>query len=179
MAFCIKCGNQNTDNAKFCSSCGTTMTTPVFQQPVTAAPPRTNNTLVWIVIAIVGVIGIGLGAYFIFSNKNSVKKEQISSSENTALLPGQYPQASMRFLNNDDVSNLTQYTLRIMRNEIYARHGYIFKNAEMKNYFSSQTWYKPLYDDIRSMLSTIEIKNVELIKQYENYQNSTNGDFYR
>lgn len=28
--------------------------------------------------------------------------------------------------------------LRIMRNEIYARHGYNFASADLKNYFSKQ-----------------------------------------
>ena len=54
-----------------------------------------------------------------------------------------------------------------MRNEIFARHGYIFKTPEMKSYFSQQSWYHGQYNDVNSMLSAIEKQNIELIRKYE------------
>ena len=54
-----------------------------------------------------------------------------------------------------------------MRNEIYARHGYIFKTSEMKAYFSQQVWYQGQYEEVVGQLTSIEQKNVELIKSYE------------
>ena len=54
-----------------------------------------------------------------------------------------------------------------MRNEIFARHGYIFQTNDMKAHFKSQDWYIPKYNDVNSMLTDIEIKNIELIKRYE------------
>ena len=54
-----------------------------------------------------------------------------------------------------------------MRNEIFARHGYIFKSEEMINYFSEQSWYSPTNNDVISLLTVIERKNIELIKSYE------------
>jgi hypothetical protein len=54
-----------------------------------------------------------------------------------------------------------------MRNEIYARYGYIFKSKEMRNYFTAQSWYTPRYSDVSSFLSETEKKNIELIKRYE------------
>ena len=54
-----------------------------------------------------------------------------------------------------------------MRNEIFARHGYIFKTQEMKSYFSLQSWYSAQYNDVTSMLSSIEKQNIEVIKKYE------------
>jgi hypothetical protein len=62
---------------------------------------------------------------------------------------------------------MTKYDLKIMRNEIYARHGYIFKTGEMKSYFAEQSWYRGQYDDVTSMLTSIEKQNAELIKKYE------------
>ena len=56
-----------------------------------------------------------------------------------------------------------------MRNEIYARHGFIFQNTEMKNYFSTQPWYSPLNNDVNGILSVIEKKNIEFIKRYERF----------
>jgi hypothetical protein len=78
-----------------------------------------------------------------------------------------YPEASSRILTNSDVTNLTKSELKIMRNEIYARHGYIFKTTDLVDYFKLQSWYKPLYDDVTSSLTLIEQKNIEFILQYE------------
>ena len=85
----------------------------------------------------------------------------------TSTNPGRYPQASERFLSSGDVVNLNKYELKIMRNEIFARHGYIFKTPDMRSYFSQQTWYHGQYDNVNSMLSDIEKRNIELMKKYE------------
>ena len=85
---------------------------------------------------------------------------------NTAI-PGRFPQASERFLTNVDLQNLNKNDLKIMRNEIYARHGYIFQTNEMKSYFKYQDWYIPKHNNVNSMLTDIEMKNIELIKHYE------------
>jgi hypothetical protein len=81
--------------------------------------------------------------------------------------PGIYPEGSTRLLRFSDVDGLTPWDLKVMRNEIFARHGYIFKTKEMSDYFGQQRWYKPLYSDVSSLLSVIEKKNIDFIKQYE------------
>jgi hypothetical protein len=48
---------------------------------------------------------------------------------------GTYPQSSSRTLTEKDVENLKNEELRLMRNEIYARHGYSFKLADMREHF--------------------------------------------
>jgi hypothetical protein len=63
--------------------------------------------------------------------------------------------------------------LKIMRNEIYARHGYKFKTKDMADYFGALDWYVPQYDDVTSqvtdnkLLHTAQIKELE--KSYEDY----------
>jgi hypothetical protein len=54
-----------------------------------------------------------------------------------------------------------------MRNEIYARHGYIFSANELRGYFSNQNWYHPLYNDVSGMLSDLEKSNIALLKRKE------------
>lgn len=62
-------------------------------------------------------------------------------------------------------------TLRIWRNAIYARHGYIFKSADFANYFSQYSWYVPRYKDVTSKLSSVEAHNIRVLKSmYDNYQ---------
>ena len=42
----------------------------------------------------------------------------------------------------EDVKGLSEEELRYAKNEIYARHGYIFKADDLKKYFKSKKWYK-------------------------------------
>lgn len=80
---------------------------------------------------------------------------------------GRFPDASERILDQADIENFTSYELKIMRNEIFARHGYIFNTDDMRRYFSQQSWYRPLYQDVTASLSAIEKRNVDFIKSYE------------
>lgn len=82
---------------------------------------------------------------------------------------GQYPKASSKLLKESDVENMRPAELRIMRNEIYARHGYSFILEDMQRHFATVDWYMPVVLDVKDKLSPIEIKNAELIKRYENY----------
>ncbi len=82
---------------------------------------------------------------------------------------GTYPQSSTKDLMVADVENLHPAELRIMRNEIYARHGYGFKLADMRTHFEKQDWYMAVSQDITNNLTAREKKNAALIKRYENY----------
>jgi YARHG domain len=82
---------------------------------------------------------------------------------------GKYPQSSTRALTEKDVENLKNEELRIMRNEIYARHGYSFKLADMRDHFDKLDWYMPLAVDITTKLTKVEKNNAALIKRYEKY----------
>lgn len=57
--------------------------------------------------------------------------------------------------------------LRVLRNEIYARHGRVFKDVKLQKYFSEQTWYKPNPEFKDEMLSEKEYKNLAIIKEAE------------
>ena len=79
-----------------------------------------------------------------------------------------FQQSSTEYLSQSQVSSLSDYQLGIARNEIYARHGYIFKLDRFKSYFESQSWYVPRYSDVSSIsLNEIETYNVALIKAEE------------
>ena len=56
---------------------------------------------------------------------------------------------------------------RRLRNEIFARHGRVFKDPTLQSYFASQTWYRadPKFDP--KSLTAIEKKNVSIIQEYE------------
>lgn len=99
----------------------------------------------------------------LFSRKQSIP-QKISKEPN---VPGKFPQASTRLLNSSDLKNLSKSDLRIMRNEIFARHGHIFNSGDLGKYFKKQTWYRGTVKNAGSLLSNIENKNVQLILKYE------------
>lgn len=78
--------------------------------------------------------------------------------------------ASTEELTSQDLENLRKGELEILRNLIYARHGYSFKNRKMRYFFDTQVdWYIPVSTDVRKKLTDIEQKNISLIKRYEQH----------
>ena len=70
----------------------------------------------------------------------------------------------------EELSCLDSYGLCITRNEIYARHGRMFNDQDIQDYFNKQEWYvaqtaAATFDD--SVLNEVEQYNVELIHSYE------------
>lgn len=58
-------------------------------------------------------------------------------------IEGEYilPDVASRNYTADELSAMDAHTLFLARNEIYARHGYIFNNQELKDYFGGMSWY--------------------------------------
>ena len=85
-----------------------------------------------------------------------------------ALLPG-----DMQFFENKSISEqmlhgLSLHELRLLRNEIYARHGRMFRADWLQQYFYFQPWYAPEENFKDEELSGNDKLNVETIVKYEN-----------
>ncbi|MGN0182455.1 MAG: YARHG domain-containing protein [Candidatus Ornithomonoglobus sp.] len=82
-----------------------------------------------------------------------------------------FPNSGFEKLTDADLAGKTAAELYIGRNEIFARHGRKFQNADLREYFSGCSWYKIKnsynYDNEASNLNSIEQANVDLILQYE------------
>jgi|WetSurMetagenome_2_1015567.scaffolds.fasta_scaffold792184_1 hypothetical protein len=91
----------------------------------------------------------------------------VDENNKTGKFPGKYPFTSVRELTEADLVNLTPFERKVLKNEILARHGFIFKDEEMKFYFSGQKWYSPKYNDVDKMLTDKEKYNVESVDIYE------------
>ena len=88
------------------------------------------------------------------------------------------PESGSRYLTYDDLAGLDKDTLRLARNEIYARHGRKFGTEDLNEYFSIQPWYLGYlsaeeFDD--AVLNEYEKANLDLIKKVET--GSAEGDF--
>jgi CRISPR/Cas system CSM-associated protein Csm4 (group 5 of RAMP superfamily) len=85
--------------------------------------------------------------------------------------PGKFPFTSVRELSGEDLEGLSDFDKKIRRNEILARHGFIFEDEEMKFYFTGQKWYKPKYNDVDKMLSDREKANIRTLDILEQRKN--------
>ena len=78
--------------------------------------------------------------------------------------------ASRTELTKNDIENLYKGDLEIIRNAIYARHGYSFKTRRIRFIFDQFVpWYMPVTTDVRNDLTELEKKNIELLKRYEEH----------
>lgn len=70
-------------------------------------------------------------------------------------------------LTKEQVANLKKGDLIILRNSIFARHGYTFKKQPLREFFERQSWYVPVNADVNNELTAKEKKNLELLQRYE------------
>ena len=94
----------------------------------------------------------------------SVRKQQ----RRVALSPGDMELFENKLITEQMLRGLSLHELRLLRNEIYARHGRIFKTDWLSQYFFSQPWYDPKEDFKDEEISGNDKANIETIVKYEN-----------
>ena len=72
-----------------------------------------------------------------------------------------------QYITESDMAGWDQKTALLARNEIFARHGYVFQTQEIQNYFAAKSWYTPNSSYDGSDLSDVEKANVDTISAYE------------
>ncbi|MEQ2957592.1 YARHG domain-containing protein [Slackia piriformis] len=83
--------------------------------------------------------------------------------------------SSSRTYSNAELEAMSDYELYLARNEVFARHGRIFKNSDLQEYFGSKSWYDPRYtpeEFSESMLNANEKANIERMAKIEQDRNS-------
>ena len=80
------------------------------------------------------------------------------------------PDSDSRYLTEEDLKGLTHEQLCFARNEIFARHGRIFKTQQIADYFNGKSWYRgtvsaEAFQD--SVFNAYERANITLISNYE------------
>lgn len=87
---------------------------------------------------------------------------------------------SKKLLNKNEIENMHKGDLEIIRNSIYARHGYSFKNRKIRYIFDNNVdWYMPVSTDVSKELTEIELKNIDLLKRYEQHAEKYYDSFGR
>lgn len=73
----------------------------------------------------------------------------------------------MRYYSERDFRDVPPEVIHLAKNEIYARHGYIFNNEDLNNYFMGCAWYMPQYSSEEfsdSVFNDYEQSNLKLLK---------------
>lgn len=82
-----------------------------------------------------------------------------------------FPDSDKKYLSEDEIRTKTVDEMLIGRNEIFARHGYIFTDENLKNHFESTSWYEGTIPaeqfNSDQVFNDFEKKNIELIKSVE------------
>ena len=80
------------------------------------------------------------------------------------------PDSDTRYLDKSDLKYFSKEECRLARNEIYARHGRMFNDKALQDYFNEQSWYVGTVspeDFDEGVLNSIEKANAKLILKYE------------
>lgn len=95
---------------------------------------------------------------------DTIQKQQ----RKVAISPGDMELFEDKLISDAMLRGLSLHELRLLRNEIYARHGRIFKTMWIQQYFSGQPWYDPKEDFKDEEISGKDKVNIETIVRYEN-----------
>ena len=78
-----------------------------------------------------------------------------------------------RYISEEELYPFDAATIRLIRNEIFALHGRIFRSEDLQAYFSTKSWYVPTYEpdefdaNMESFLNDYELANLNVILAYE------------
>ena len=86
-----------------------------------------------------------------------------------AVVPGSYPEASIRKLKRREIKRLGQREAELMQAEIWARNGYRFKDRGLQQYFERQGWYQNMDTSrrkgkARRSMTKVEKKNLKRLR---------------
>lgn len=96
----------------------------------------------------------------------SSKKSSRSSS--SAVWGTQYDWLGQRYATWSDIQYKDPGQIRVLKNSIYARHGYIFKDKNLRAYFNSQSWYYGYRSVVpTSAFNAYEKANIKFLGKYD------------
>ncbi|HFE45801.1 MAG TPA: YARHG domain-containing protein, partial [Nannocystis exedens] len=81
--------------------------------------------------------------------------------------PLEEPELLNELLGVADLDDFSLRDLRILRNTVYARRGRTFNSALLQLFFEDKAWYNPNPDYSGKLLTSIDRKNIRLIKSLE------------
>ncbi len=181
--YCPHCGKEVSEEHKHCQYCGGSLQ---------GSGKGQKNTTIGIVAVVCCLICAIVAITAIAFNSKEAEKdvatepaaqEEAVTEENTSVAVNVVEEASVPdsqqwvdaylwpsdryYITVDDLRGYTQEGVAAIRNEIYARHGYVFQTDKWRNYFSQFSWYVPNANFSDSMFNDVENANIATIVDYE------------
>ncbi len=117
------------------------------------------------------------GYYDTYSEKQKVTVDTVDGKE-TKYVDDAYRAAgdvvykinsSTHQFSEEELKNLKKLELEILRNTIFARHGFTFKKKGYRQFFDDVDWYVPVSDNVEAELTPLEKANIKLFARFEKY----------
>ncbi|MBQ0151959.1 MAG: YARHG domain-containing protein [Chryseobacterium sp.] len=111
---------------------------------------------------------------------NEGKTETYTSSKNRVASDGVFTiNASKQKVTEKEVKNLRKLDLEIIKNSIFARHGYSFKKETYRDFFERTDWYIPISNNVDSELTSLEKENIVVLNRFIQYAEDKYDSFGR
>lgn len=115
-----------------------------------------------------------------YKDEETGKTESYTSSKNRIASDAVFKiNASKQKLTEKDLKNLRKLDLEIIKNSVFARHGYSFKKETYRNFFEQTDWYIPVSNNVDNDLSPMEKENVALLNRFVKYAEDKYDSFGR
>lgn len=108
------------------------------------------------------------------------KTESYTTSKNRVASDAVFKlNASKQKLSEKDLKNLRKLDMEIIKNSVFARHGYSFKKETYRDFFEQTDWYIPVSNNVDNELSPMEKENVALLNRFIKYAEDKYDSFGR
>lgn len=108
------------------------------------------------------------------------KTESYTTSKNRVASDAVFKlNASKQKLSEKDLKNLRKLDMEIIKNSVFARHGYSFKKETYRDFFEQTNWYIPVSNNVDNELSPMEKDNVALLNRFIKYAEDKYDSFGR
>lgn len=107
------------------------------------------------------------------TQKYKVEKQRVASEAVFKL------NASTQKLTEAQLKNLRKLDIQIIKNSVFARHGYAFKKDTFRYFFEQTDWYIPVSDNVEKDLTPLEKENIALLARFEQYAEDHYDQFGR
>lgn len=108
--------------------------------------------------------------YDVNGNVTEIDSEEEEDSEENISLEFILPNSDSVYITKNDLDGMSADECRIARNEIYARHGRMFNDQQLQEYFNNCSWYVGTIAPESfsgEILNDVEIANLQTISEYE------------
>ena len=115
-----------------------------------------------------------------YMDADTGKTESYTTSKNRVASDAVFKlNASKQKLTEKDLKNLRKLDLEIIKNSVFARHGYSFKKETYRNFFEQTDWYIPVSGNVDNELTPMEKENVALLNRFTKYAEDKYDSFGR